>query len=140
MKIGDTFVLDDAAVEATANLCGQAVDSLSGKVESGMTYGVSKSATLTSDVILASKWEENDEGVLKPKRGRPRRFPRATVLRLLGEEDTQADTAEDETSSEEVELDAIADETLGGVTSAEEATEVTDNEALASMGEVADSW
>ena len=89
MKSGDIFKVDAAALQELADLGNTTVADIEKKVADGDTFSISKKDSCKGAVIFASKWENG-----KPKRGRPRRFPRATVQRLLGEPLTEAEETE----------------------------------------------
>jgi hypothetical protein len=110
MKAGDIFTLDAQAIEDVATFTKTPLVDVQKKLTPGDTYSVAKSDTGTGDVVRGSRWVDG-----KPKKGRPRRFPRATVLRLLGEEDTTPsaeETAAAEEASTDAELEAQAAELL----------------------------
>ena len=110
MKSGDIFTLDAQAIEEVATFTKVPLVDIQKKVNVGDTYSVAKSDTGTGDVVRGSRWVDD-----KPKKGRPRRFPRATVLRLLGEEDdtpTAQEAAEAAEATGDAELEARAAELL----------------------------
>lgn len=89
MKSGDIFVVDAKAISELADFYGVDVAKL--QALDGVTFSIanSKSApAITSVEVRASKWKDG-----KPSRGRPRKFPKTTVARLLGE--TLSDTTEE---------------------------------------------
>jgi hypothetical protein len=82
MKSGDTFIVDKQALGELAGFYKMDEGSFS-KIE-GLTFSIAKSKNapaITSSEVRASKWKDG-----KPSRGRPRKFPRTTVARLLGED------------------------------------------------------
>ena len=106
MKAGDVFTLDAKAIEETATFTKIPLVDVQKKLTPGDTYSVAKSDTGTGDIVRGSRWVDD-----KPKKGRPRRFPRATVLRLLGEEDdrpTAQEAAEAAQASGDAALEAEA--------------------------------
>ncbi len=106
MKSGDIFTLDAQSIEEVAKFTKTPLVDVQKKCAAGDVYSVAKSDTGTGDVVRGSRWVDG-----KPKKGRPRRFPRATVLRLLGEEDTRPTPEEVASVAEtaaEAELEAKA--------------------------------
>jgi len=110
MKSGDIFTLDAQSIEEVAKFTKTPLVDVQKKCSPGDVYSVAKSDTGTGDVVRGSRWVDG-----KPKKGRPRRFPRATVFRLLGEVDTRP-TAEEAAAAAEAatdkELEAQAAELL----------------------------
>jgi hypothetical protein len=114
MKSGDTFTLDVQSLDELAAFGKTSVADLTTKINVGDTFSIAKTELCGGEVIRASKWDDG-----KPKRGRPRRFPRAVVLRLLGE--TEEDGAplapeevlEVEQAEEQDALERRANELLG---------------------------
>ena len=110
MKSGDVFTLDAQSIQEVATFTKTPLVDVKSKLADGDTYSVAKSDAGTGDVVRGSRWVDG-----KPKKGRPRRFPRATVLRLLGEKDdrpTAEETEQAEESAQEEELEERADELL----------------------------
>lgn len=128
MQVGDVFTLDTKAIEETAETTGKPEATLREKLSEGDTFVIAKSEQFFNNkVVKASRWVVDDDGVGKPKQGRPRRFARATVARLLGEDDDVSlqgtEEVEDTTDSD---LEAAAEALLGDdnvpVTDSTEAT------------------
>jgi hypothetical protein len=122
MKSGDTFVLDSQSLDELAKFGRTTVAELSTKIAAGDTFSIAKTELCGGEIIRASKWENG-----KPKRGRPRRFPRAVVLRLLGETEEEGPSVDPEEvleaqrAEEQETLERRANELLGvgvGATSA----------------------
>jgi len=108
MKSGDIFTLDAQSVEEVAKFAKTPLVDVQKKCAAGDVYSVAKSDAGIGDVVRGSRWVDG-----KPKKGRPRRFPRSTVLRLLGEVDTRPTAEEVAEASEtvtdkELESQAIA--------------------------------
>lgn len=116
METGQTFVIDKQAVGEMAKFYKRPEGELQ-KLE-GLTFSIAKSkvtSAVTSTEVRGTKWEDG-----KPKRGRPRKFPRATVARLLGELSDASLTgveAKVEDSSDDAELEQAADELVGATAS-----------------------
>jgi hypothetical protein len=113
MKSGDVFKLDTQSIQEVATFTKTPLVDVQKKLTAGDTYSVAKSDSGTGDVVRGSRWVDG-----KPKKGRPRRFPRATVLRLLGEKDDRPTTEETESASEAAEEEALeerAEELLAAV-------------------------
>lgn len=130
MKSGQTFVVDAAARTAVAEFLKLPETELDGKCDVGDTFGIAKSEKCDGDVIRASRWVPDEEGTLKPKKGRPRRFPRATVARLLGETDdrslttpTAEEAVETAEATQDADLEAHAQELLETAPAASEAAD-----------------
>lgn len=88
MEVGQVFKIDAQTAKDLDNM----------DLE-GIEYSIVKSRGSITDVdVRASKWEDG-----KPKRGRPRRFPRAVVARLLGEMNDPSLQAPVEDSTKELE-------------------------------------
>ena len=102
MKSGDVFTLDAQSIQEVATFTKTPLVDVAKKLTDGDTYSVAKSDDGTGDVVRGSRWVDG-----KPKKGRPRRFPRATVLRLLGEVDTRPTTEETESAVEAAEDEAL---------------------------------
>jgi len=129
MKSGQTFVVDSMALTDVAEFLKTPESDLGDKFNVGDTFGISKSEKCDGDVIRASRWVPDAEGNLKPKKGRPRRFPRATVARLLGETDDRSLTeptaqvaAETAQEDEDADLEAHAQELLEAAPATSEAS------------------
>lgn len=103
MKSGDIFTLDAQSIEEVSKFTKTPLVDVQKKCAAGDVYSVAKSDTGTGDVVRGSRWVDG-----KPKKGRPRRFPRATVLRLLGEVDTRPETEEVAEKAADSELEAQA--------------------------------
>jgi hypothetical protein len=104
MKAGDIFTLDAQAIEEVATFTKVPLVDVQKKVAIGDVYSIAKSETCSGEIIRGSRWVDD-----KPRKGRPRRFPRATVLRLLGEEDTTP-SAEEVAQAAEASNDAALEE------------------------------
>lgn len=117
MITGQTFTVDAQAVKEMAKFYKRAEDDESLTKLEGVTYSIAKSKTtkaVTDDEVRGTKWVDG-----KPQRGRPRKFPRATVARLLNELDDaslqpKAEAEEDSVKDEEAELEKAAEEQLVG--------------------------
>jgi len=109
MKAGEIFTLDDQAVQEIATFTKTPLVDVQKKCAAGDVYSVAKSETGTGEVVRGSRWVDG-----KPRKGRPRSFPRATVQRLLGEEFTPAaEVVEVEAEkADDMELEAHAAELL----------------------------
>lgn len=124
MKSGDTFVLDSQSLDELAKFGRTTVAELSKKIGVGDTFSVAKTELCGGEIIRASKWEDG-----KPKRGRPRRFPRAVVLRLLGETEEEGPSVDPEEvleaqqAEEQEALERRANELLGVGVGAASATD-----------------
>jgi len=115
MKSGDTFELDSQSLDELAAFGKTTVSELNKKkINEGDTFSIAKAELCKGDIVRASKWEGG-----KPTRGRPRRFPRAIVLRLLNETETQEPTqtaeeaVESQEADEQVALEQRAEALLG---------------------------
>lgn len=84
MQTGQTFVVDAQAVEDTAKFYKKTLAQYQALGLVGRTFSIAKSRPGHEPVsaleVRASAWEDG-----KPRIGRPRRFPRCVVARLLGE-------------------------------------------------------
>ena len=121
MKSGDVFTLDTQSIQEVATFTKTPLVDVQKKLTDGDTYSVAKSDTGTGDVVRGSRWVDG-----KPKKGRPRRFPRATVLRLLGEKDDRPTAEETEQATEAAEESALeerAEELLAAADAPAEKTE-----------------
>lgn len=126
MKSGQTFVVDAQAVQDVASHLKVDAKELDGKLSAGDSYVVAKSEKCEGDVIKASRQVLVD-GELKSKKGRPRRFPRSVVARLVGETDDRSLTAPTEEAvaqakeeADESELEAHAASLLAEAPATEE--------------------
>jgi len=114
MKSGDTFTLDSQALDELATFGKTTVSELTKKIEVGDTFSIAKTELCGGEIIRASKWKDG-----KPTRGRPRRFPRAVVLRLLGETEEEGasvapqEALEAQQAEEQEALERRAEELLG---------------------------
>jgi len=102
MKAGDVFSLDTQSIEEVAKFTKTPLVDVQKKLKDGDTYSVAKGYSTEVGVVRASRWEDG-----KPKKGRPRRFPTSTVLRLLGEE---SETDEDVVVADEAAEDTALEE------------------------------
>lgn len=98
MQTGQVFKIDAQAVKEMATFYKRPesdFDQLNGR-----EFSIAKSKTVqsvTDTEVRGTKWEDG-----KPQRGRPRKFPRSTVARLLGETDDpslQASASDDSSDS-----------------------------------------
>lgn len=80
MKSGDVFTIDDQAIDEVAKFTKVPVTQVRSKLTNGDTFSIAKNEQCGSEVVRASRWVDG-----KPTKGRPRRFPAATIARLLGE-------------------------------------------------------
>jgi len=133
MKIGDTFTLDAQGLQETAEFTKVTVADLQSKVSVGDTFSLSKKNKFNTTIVQGTRWVDG-----KPQKGRPRRFARATVARLLGEDDSDFVAAQET----DVVANAVAD-VAAAVALENRATELlgdTDDEPV--VAEVADdvSW
>lgn len=117
MKSGDVFTLDAQAIQEVATFTKVPVKEVQQKLSVGDTYSIAKSDKGTGDVVRGSRWADG-----KPKKGRPRRFPRATVARLLGE-DYEAETAEEVAENEAEAEDAALEEQAEALVASEDAAD-----------------
>lgn len=115
MKSGDIFTLDAQAIEDTAKFTKVDLGALQKKLSDGDQFSISKSDKLNTNVIRGVRWVDG-----KPQKGRPRRFPRATVARLLGFDDSEFEAAQSaqeaavaqQTAEEAANLESRAEELL----------------------------
>lgn len=115
MKSGDVFTLDAQAIEETAKFTKVDLGALQKKLSEGDEFSISKSDKLNTNVIRGVRWVDG-----KPRKGRPRRFPRATVARLLGFDDSAFEAAQtaqqtavvQQTAEEAANLESRAEELL----------------------------
>ena len=83
MQTGQVFKIDAQAVKEMATFY-KRPESDFASLE-GREFSIAKSkvtSAITDSEVRGTKWEDG-----KPQRGRPRKFPRSTVARLLGEND-----------------------------------------------------
>jgi hypothetical protein len=107
MKSGDVFTVDAQAIEETAAFTKVALEALQAKVNVGDTFSISKADKCTTSVIRGTRWVDG-----KPQKGRPRRFPRATVARLLGEDDSAFESTQGAQEAQEAASQAAAEAAL----------------------------
>lgn len=121
MKPNDTFVLDAQAIQETAEFTKVALSELQKKLSEGDTFSISKRDKLNTNVVRGVRWVDG-----KPQKGRPRRFPRATVARLLNFDDSAFQAAQEaaeaaavaEVAQDEQALESRAEELLGATVDA----------------------
>lgn len=90
MQSGQVFRVDTQATQEMADFYKREVRAFEDL--DGLEFSIAKSKAtpaVTSTEVRASKWVDG-----KPKKGRPRKFPRATVARLLGLTDDPSLTGE----------------------------------------------
>lgn len=148
METGQTYTIDGAAVKEMASFYKRPENdfaSLEGRV-----FSIAKSkstAAVTDSEVRGTKWEDG-----KPQRGRPRKFPRAAVARLLGELDdaslqpgasTSADsgdsTSSDSSSDDSANLDDAAEQLIAAETPVAESVAPATPAAVADKSEDS-SW
>lgn len=106
MKAGDVFTLDTQAIQEVSDFTKVPLSEVQKKLSVGDTFSVAKSDTGKGEVARASRWVDG-----KPKKGRPRRFPRNTIARLLGEEvavEAEETTVDDDAALEERAAELLA--------------------------------
>ena len=119
MKSGDVFTLDAQSINEVATATKVSVEQVRDKLSDGDTYSIAKSERCDGTLVRASRWVDG-----KPKKGRPRRFPAATVARLLGESYDAPEEAEETTeAADEADLEAHAAGLLDNAVDAEVAVE-----------------
>lgn len=129
MKSGDTFVLDAQAIQEVADFIKKDLSEVQKKLSVGDTFSISKRDKLNTEIVNGVRWRDG-----KPQKGRPRRFPRATVVRLLGFDDSEflaAQQAKEQAVATEVQ---VVDQALE--TQAEELLEATEPAPVSAE----DSW
>lgn len=107
MQTGDIFKIDNQAVQEMAKFYKRPEGDFSNL--EGLEYSIAKSKVskaVTTTEVRATKWEDG-----KPKRGRPRKFPRVSVARLLGETDDASLTGAVETEVVEETVEEVVDNT-----------------------------
>lgn len=107
MESGQVFKVDQEAVEEMAKFFSKS-ESYFEKLL-GLEFSIAKSdGAITQKLVRASKWVDG-----KPQRGRPTKFPRVTVARLLGEDDdasfddSDAGSLDSVTTSENTPVDSV---------------------------------
>ncbi len=122
MQVGQVFKVDSQAITELAKFYKRAEGDF--KSLEGVDFSVAKSkvtSSVTENEVRGTKWVDG-----KPQRGRPRKFPRATVARLLGETDDvslQAPTESAEAASDDAELEDAADELVATASPSESTSE-----------------
>lgn len=117
MKSGDVFTLDTQSLDEIAKFNKVPLADVTKKLSDGDTFNIAKSDSGKGDVVYGSRWVDG-----KPQKGRPRRFPRATVARLLNEEyETESASEEAEVAEAEAEDDAALEEQAEALLASESA-------------------
>ncbi len=121
MKSGDIFTLDETAIEEVADFSKVSIRKIETKIKVNDVFSVAKNSNCNGPIVYASRWVDG-----KPSRGRPRQFPRATVIRLLGEAAVeaveQAQTAEEQRRNQEEEKRALEERAAELLSCFDEAT------------------
>lgn len=128
MKSGQVFKVDAQALSEMAAFYKRPESDFSKLNDAEFSIANSKvTSAVTSTEVRCTKWEDG-----KPKRGRPRKFPRSTVARLLGETNDPSLTGETETPSSEVQVEEVSEATVEV-----ETVEDVDSEELLAAAEAA---
>jgi hypothetical protein len=132
MQTGQVFKIDAQAVKEMASFY-KRPESDFAQLE-GREFSIAKSkvtSAITDSEVRGTKWDDG-----KPQRGRPRKFPRTTVARLLGETDdaslqpasssesddsadSQSDSVSADASDDSADLDGAAEELIAATAPAE---------------------
>ena len=112
MISGQTFQLDEQALVEVAAFSKLSLPKVRESLSVGDTFSIAKKEDCAGAVINASRWDVDSNGVGKPRIGRPRRFPRGTVERLLGEPVTTPVFTQVLSEEAEAEAESQAEETL----------------------------